>query len=133
MTVALRFTPTLAICAIGAAVTGALLALPPVDSAEPAVPAPAAPVGSVAPGAAPAAITIADFSFGGSRTVAAGGVVQVSNADAAAHTLTASDGAFDTGSVDEGVVTSFTAPGTPGTYDFFCEIHPSMTGSLVVN
>ena len=62
-----------------------------------------------------------------------GAVVQVNNADAAAHTLTAKDGAFDTGSVEEGTVVSFTAPAAPGTYEFFCEIHPSMTGSLVVN
>jgi plastocyanin len=127
---ALRLTPTVAICAVGAAVTGALLALPPADSAEPATLAPAA---SAAPGVAPTAIAIADFSFGDTRTAAAGGVVQVSNADAAAHTLTAKDGAFDTGTVDQGVVTSFTAPATPGTYEFYCEIHPSMTGSLVVN
>ena len=57
----------------------------------------------------------------------------MSNADAAAHTLTAKDGAFDTGSVDQGAITSFTAPAVPGTYEFFCEIHPSMTGSLVVD
>lgn len=124
---ALRVTPTLVICAIGAAVTGALLALPPADSAEPAVPPPAAP----APEAD--AIAIADFSFGVSRTVVAGAAVQVSNADAAAHTLTAKGGAFDTGIVDQGVTTSFTAPVSPGTYEFFCEIHPTMTGSLVVN
>ena len=127
---ALRFTPTLAICALGAAVTGALLALPPADAGAPApLPAPV----SAAPGAVPAAIEIQDFSFGESRTVAAGAVVQVSNADAAAHTLTAEDGAFDTGSVGTGTTVSFTAPATPGTYEFFCEIHPSMTGSLVVD
>jgi plastocyanin len=132
---ALRVTPTVVICAIGAAVTGALLAWPPADSAEPAVPPPVAPAGSAAP-AAPAesaAIAIADFSFGESRTVGAGAAVQVTNADAAAHTLTAKGGAFDTGSVDQGVTTSFTAPAAPGTYEFFCEIHPSMTGLLVVN
>ena len=83
-------------------------------------------------GAVPVAIEIADFSFGQPRTVAVGGVVQVSNADAEAHTLTAEDGTFDTGSVDEGTVVSFTAPTVPGTYSFYCDIHPSMTGSLVV-
>jgi plastocyanin len=94
---------------------------------------PAPPPASEAGGApAPAAIQIADFSFGRPRTVRAGAVVQVSNADAEAHTLTAEDGAFDTGSVDEGTVVSFTAPTVPGTYSFSCDIHPSMTGSLVV-
>ena len=126
----LRFTPTLAICVIGAAITGGLLALPPADADAPAaLPAPV----SAAPGATPVAIEIQDFSFGQSRTVAAGAVVQVSNADVAAHTLTAEGGAFDTGSVGTGTSVSFTAPAAPGTYEFFCEIHPSMTGSLVVD
>ena len=127
---ALRFTPTLVICAIGAAVTGGLLALPPADDAAPARRRRRA--GGRRAGAG-AAIQIADFSFGGPRTVAAGAVVQVTNADAAAHTLTATSGAFDTGVVDQGATVSFTAPAEPGTYEFICEIHPSMTGSLVVD
>jgi plastocyanin len=131
---ALRFTPTLAICALGAAVTGALLALPPADAGAPLpLPAPAPAVAGSAPTAAPVEIDIEDFSFGQSRTVGAGAVVLVSNADAAAHTLTAEGGAFDTGSVAKGTVVSFTAPAVPGLYEFFCEIHPSMTGSLVVD
>ena len=125
---ALRFTPTLAICIVGAGVTGALLALPPAEKAAQApLPAPAASAGG-----APA-ITIVDFSFGQPRTVKAGAVVQVSNADAEAHTLTAKNGAFDTGSVDGGSTVSFTAPNSPGTYEFYCDIHPSMTGQLVVD
>ena len=126
---ALRFTPTLAICVIGAAVTGALLALPPAD--DDSTPA---PVATGAPGApAPVVIAIADFDFGAPRTVSAGAVVQVTNADAAAHTVTAEDGAFDTGSVDGGTAASFTAPGVPGSYEFHCDIHPEMTSSLVVD
>jgi plastocyanin len=128
---ALRFTPTLAICVIGAGITGALLALPPAEKAAQApLPAPAAPAGG-AP--TPVAIAIADFSFGQPRTVGAGAVVQVSNADAEAHTLTAENGAFDTGSVDGGSTVTFTAPNAPGTYEFYCDIHPSMTGQLVVD
>jgi plastocyanin len=129
---ALRFTPTLAICVIGAAVAGALLALPPADDGD-STAAPV-PVGTAAPGApAPVVIQIADFDFGQPRTVSVGAVVQVSNADAEAHTITAEDGTFDTGSVDGGSTVSFTAPAVAGTYGFFCEIHPSMTGSLVVD
>ena len=128
---ALRFTPTLAVCIVGAGVTGALLALPPAEKAAQApLPAPAATAGG-AP--APVAIRIVDFSFGQPRTVKAGSVVQVSNADAEAHTLTAMNGAFDTGSVDGGSTVSFTAPNAPGTYEFYCDIHPSMTGQLVVD
>ena len=130
---ALRFTPTLAVCLIGAGITGALLALPPADS-NGATPAPVAPVaGGSAPAVGASAIEIADFSFSGSRTATAGAVVQVTNADGTAHTLTARDGAFDTGAVDAGTTVAFIAPGAPGTYDYFCAIHPSMTGSLVVN
>jgi plastocyanin len=129
----LRLTPTVVICAIGAAVAGGLLALPPVDDAAPAPPVVAAAPAGDGSGAAPAVIQIADFSFNGSRTAAAGAVVQVTNADAAAHTLTATSGAFDTGVVDEGATASFTAPAEPGTYEFICEIHPTMTGSLVVD
>ena len=128
---ALRFTPTVVICVVGAAVTGALLALPPADDDDDVAPLPA-PASTPDGAPAPVAIQIADFSFGAPRTVAAGAVVQVSNADAEAHTLTAEDGSFDTGSVDEGSVVSFTAPAVPGTYSFYCDIHPSMTGQLVV-
>ena len=126
---ALRITPTLVVCAVGAGVTGALLVLPP--AADDATPPPA-PVSVPGGAPAPVDIRIADFSFGQPRTVAGGAVVQVSNADAEAHTLTAEDGTFDTGSVDGGTVVSFTAPTVPGTYSFYCDIHPSMTGSLVV-
>ena len=101
-----------------------LLALPPADTAS----TPPAPVG----GGAGVRVDIAGFSFGEPRTAAPGAVVEVANADAAAHTLTASGGAFDSGVVEQGAVGSFVAPAEPGTYDFYCEIHPSMTGSLVV-
>jgi plastocyanin len=128
---ALRFTPTLAICAICAAVTAGLLALPPAENAtQTPLPAPTAPAAG-AP--APVVITIADFDFGQLRTVSSGADVQVSNADAEAHTMTARNGAFDSGSVDEGTSVTFKAPTVPGTYEFYCDIHPSMTGQLVVD
>jgi plastocyanin len=79
------------------------------------------------------AITIENFDFGQPRTVSAGADVLVSNADAEAHTMTARNGAFDTGSVDEGTSVTFKAPTVPGTYEFYCDIHPSMTGQLVVD
>jgi plastocyanin len=128
---ALRFTPTVVICAIGAAVAGGLLALPPADKAT-GTPLPAP---TTQPGGAPAPvlITIQNFDFGQPRTVSAGADVQVSNADAEAHTMTARNGAFDTGSVDEGTSVTFKAPSVPGTYEFYCDIHPSMTGQLVVD
>ena len=123
---ALRVTPTLVICAIGAAVSAALLALPPADDAADTT-VPAAATGTLA------AIRIADFDFGPPRTVRAGADVLVDNADAEAHTMTAESGAFDTGSVDGGTTVAFRAPTAPGTYEFYCDIHPSMTGELVVD
>lgn len=120
-----KVTPTLVICAVGAAVTGALLALPASAPEEATVP-PAPP-----PAGAPT-VEIADFRFGPARANA-GATVNVVNSDGVAHTLTADDGAFGTGVVDGGASASFTAPSAPGTYAFVCEIHPTMTGSLVVD
>ena len=120
-----RVTPTLVVCGVGAAVTGALLALPaatPKDStAPPALQTAGAP-----------AVQIADFRFG-LAPVGAGATVSVVNGDAVAHTLSAGDGAFGTGVLDGGAAGSFTAPSVPGTYEIVCEIHPTMTGSLVVD
>ena len=129
---ALRVTPTLVICAIGAAVTGGLLALPPRTTPRRHHPSPR-PHPRATVGAGAGGHPDRRLSFSGPRTAPAGAVVQVTNADAAAHTLTATSGAFDTGVVDQGATASFTVPAEPGTYEFICEIHPSMTGSLVVD
>ncbi|MEO1060822.1 MAG: cupredoxin domain-containing protein [Actinomycetota bacterium] len=155
-----RVTITLIICLAGALTAGIALArpgdAPAVVAAAPAATTEAPRVdgfGNPAPqpgeegyedgdGAAPApaagapaegSITIADFAFGAPIEIAAGGSVSVSNVDGAPHTVTAVDGSFDTGTVDGGGTGSFAAPGTPGTYEFFCAIHPSMTGQLIVS
>ena len=83
-----------------------------------------------APG--PAVLTIAGFDFGQPLTVAPGQVVAVDNADGAPHTVTFDDTSIDTGPIDAGSGSSFVAPSTPGTYSFFCTIHPTMRGQLVV-
>ena len=57
----------------------------------------------------------------------------MSNSDSTAHTVTANDNGFDTGSVDGGASKTFTAPSAPGTYDFHCNIHSTMKGSLRVS
>jgi plastocyanin len=120
-----RFTPTLVICALGAAVTGALLALPA------ATPALSTPVPASLPAGAPT-VQIADFRFALTRAPA-GATVAVVNDDAVPHTLTARTRAFGTGVLDGGAAGSFTSPEAPGTYEIVCEIHPSMTGTLVVD
>lgn len=74
---------------------------------------------------------VSDYAFE-ALVVAPGQVVEVIDEDGEPHTLTATDGAFDTGSFDGNSPGMFTAPVEPGTYEFTCEIHPTMTGTLTV-
>jgi plastocyanin len=63
--------------------------------------------------------------------VQAGGKVIWQNEDTAPHTATADDGSFDTGTVDKGKLGSATFK-EPGTFTYFCEIHPTMHGTVEV-
>ena len=76
-------------------------------------------------------ITIADFTFDGVTDVVVGTTVVVTNTDAAPHTWTAVDGAFDSGSLGQGETFEFTFD-TPGTFEYFCNFHPSMSGTITV-
>ncbi|MFB8235985.1 cupredoxin domain-containing protein [Kitasatospora purpeofusca] len=81
-------------------------------------------------------VTIKDFKFGpATLTVAPGTKITVTNQDSAGHTLTAiapNAGAFDTGLLEQGKSATITAPTAPGSYPFHCDVHPTMTGTLVV-
>ena len=83
---------------------------------------------------APAAtnVVIKDFAFSSGAVAAAGQAVTVTNNDSASHTLTFDSGEVDTGSLGQGQSVTFNAPTAPGAYTFFCSIHPSMEGQLVV-
>jgi plastocyanin len=63
--------------------------------------------------------------------VETGGKVIWQNMDAAPHTATADDGSFDTGTLEEGKIKSETFK-KAGTYTYFCEIHPTMHGTVEV-
>lgn len=76
-------------------------------------------------------IEIADFAFVGAEEVAAGTTVVVTNTDSASHTWTAADGSFDSGTLGEGSSFEFTFD-EAGTFDYFCNIHPTMTGTITV-
>lgn len=77
-------------------------------------------------------ITIADFAFSPNQvTVTAGTTVTWVNNDSAPHTATGDGGEFDTGQIDPGGSASITFD-TPGTFSYFCSIHPNMTATLVV-
>jgi plastocyanin len=53
------------------------------------------------------------------------------NQDAAPHTATADDGSWDTGTIEKGKLGSETFK-EPGAYAYFCEIHPTMKGTVEV-
>ena len=61
--------------------------------------------------------------------VAAGDTVTFTNQDSAPHTATANDGSFDTGRLGKGESGTVTIGGA-GSFDYFCEIHRSMTGRI---
>jgi plastocyanin len=53
------------------------------------------------------------------------------NQDTAPHTATADDGSFDTGTIEKGKLGSATFK-EAGTFAYFCEIHPTMKGTVEV-
>lgn len=69
-----------------------------------------------------------------SLTVKSGTEVHFQNHDSIPHAIVANAGAsvFATGSIAGGADGHITAPG-PGTYPFYCSIHPSMKATLIVN
>ncbi|MFP5489144.1 MAG: cupredoxin domain-containing protein [Acidimicrobiia bacterium] len=76
-------------------------------------------------------ITIADFAFEGVTEVAVGTTVTVTNDDSTTHTWTAVDGGFDSGALAPGESFEFTFS-EAGSFDYLCNFHPSMTGTIVV-
>lgn len=80
---------------------------------------------------APARVDISGFAFSSTKA-APGSSVTVVNRDDESHTLTSKQGFFDTHAISGRKTATFTAPRAPGTYQFFCAIHPSMRGELVV-
>jgi len=79
-----------------------------------------------------AKVEIVDFAYSPDPvTIEAGGKVIWQNMDSAPHTATADDGSFDTGDLEEGKLKSESFK-DPGTYPYFCEIHPDMKGTVEV-
>lgn len=89
-----------------------------------------APTGSPPPAAT---IHIHDFAFVPKRLeIAAGTTVTVINDDDEAHTARAADGSFSSGGLDTHAAWTHGFV-RPGTYAYFCELHPDMTGTIVVD
>ena len=85
--------------------------------------------------AEPAAVTIERSRFEPDElTVTVGTEVTWENLDAFAHTVTSDEEsalAFDSGEMSEGDTFS-QAFDEAGTYEYFCEIHPTMKSTVVV-
>lgn len=64
-------------------------------------------------------------------TVAPGSTVQWFNDDALPHTVTATDGSWDSGNLAPGG-TFQRQVDSAGTYAYLCRYHPGMTGTIVV-
>lgn len=91
-----------------------------------------APLVRVDPGPAEGQIEIADFAFAPTPIeVPVGTAVTWTNLDPTAHTVSASDDSFDSGTLesDARFETTFERPGT---FAYFCQIHPTMRGTVRV-
>jgi plastocyanin len=77
-------------------------------------------------------VVIADFAFAPIEVQAeAGDTVAWTNEDPTAHTVTADDGSFDSGTLQAGAGFSHRFD-DPGTYDYTCAIHPAMRATVRV-
>jgi len=81
----------------------------------------------------PSAVTIDNFTFNpAALTVKAGTTVTWINKDDIPHAIASATGAFTKSkALDTDDTFSFTFT-TPGTYKYFCYLHPRMVGSIVV-
>ena len=82
--------------------------------------------------ARPAEVRIDNFSFTPQTlTVRAGTKVTWINKDDVPHTVTSTDKQFKSRTMDTDERFSFTFS-APGTYSYFCSVHPHMTGKIIV-
>ena len=92
--------------------------------------------GTASSGAAKAAVTIKGFAFSPtSLEVTKGTVVTFTNTDSAAHTVTSGANGTKDGKFDKQLAASAAESvtfDTAGTFEYFCTIHASMKGTVVV-
>src|SRR5712691_9117396 len=110
---------------LGVLLTGGLLAV--ALTASPAV---------AQSNVAPAAMVEGDAtdinSWNFAARVPVGGTITWSNQGSQGHTVTASDGSFDSGIVAPGASATIEFD-TPGTFAYICTLHPWMKGTVVVS
>jgi plastocyanin len=79
-----------------------------------------------------AKVTIDNFSFTPQEiTVKAGATVTWVNQDDVPHTVASNDKKFKSKALDTGDKFSFTF-NDPGTYEYYCSVHPKMTAKVTV-
>jgi plastocyanin len=102
----------------------------PAATMAPEAPKPASPAGV---SGAPVEILIQSFAFSpNSVTVPVGTEVKWTNLDSPGHNITSDDGTtIKSPKLAQGESWSMVFS-TPGTYTYFCSIHPSMKGTIVV-
>ena len=129
MTISNTARSALVAAALGAA-TAVLLAAAVIPSWTPKAAAQNAPAQSAATAGA---VSIDNFTFTpASLTVKAGTTVTWTNKDDIPHGIASSDNAFKKSralDTDDNFSFTFT---TPGTYQYFCYVHPLMVGTIVV-
>jgi plastocyanin len=78
-------------------------------------------------------VVIANFAYSPAElTIKVGESVTFTNQDSAPHTATARErDVLQTGRLDQGESITITFD-TPGTYEYFCEFHPNMSGTIIV-
>ena len=82
--------------------------------------------------ASTAEVKIDNFSFGpATLTVAVGTTITWINHDDIPHTVVSTDKVFKSKVLDTDEKFSYTFA-KPGTYPYFCSIHPKMTGTVLV-
>ncbi len=121
-------------------ITAAPASTSPAAGASAAPASPAALPGRASPAMSPAApattealVAIADIAYQpATLEVTAGTTVRWRNDDPVAHTVTARDGSFSSPVLSSGDEFSQVFE-TPGTFPYFCAIHPGQVGSVVVS
>ncbi|MGA2231085.1 MAG: cupredoxin family copper-binding protein [Tepidisphaeraceae bacterium] len=130
------FAITVSVVFTGIGFQRAMAQLPsesPVPAADTSYASPSQPTSQPAAQAA-VDVKIENFAFEPNELqIAVGTTVTWQNADDVPHTATAKgeDPAFDSGPLDTDDKFSFTFS-KPGTYAYYCKVHPHMTGVITV-
>ncbi len=77
-------------------------------------------------------VAIVNYTFSpASLTIAVGDTVVWTNNDNVVHTVTSTTGVFNSGSLGNNATFSYIFK-SAGTFDYYCTIHPYMTGKVIV-